>query len=89
MVDNKSLAYKFEESQYQERLEGRYWNCQGINIAIVAVVTKGIDWAAYIGADTDSTSELKALEYVVNWGSKMDEKDARYFFPNIELPYRR
>ena len=31
-------------------IEGRYFNAQGWAVAIVASVTHGIDWGAYIGA---------------------------------------
>jgi len=42
-------------------IEGRYWNSNGKGIAIVASITKGIDWAAYIGAD-NGWDELECLE---------------------------
>jgi hypothetical protein len=79
--------YVFEENEHHKILEGRYWNCQGNGIAIVASITKGIDWSAYIGTD-DSSSEEDTLRYVVKYGSKLSEKDARYFF-DIDLKYRR
>ena len=80
--------YTFRENDASRSIEGRYWNCQGLNIAIVATITKGIDWAAYIGAD-DSPSEKAALNFIADYGSKLQEADARHFFPDIELPYRR
>ena len=76
--------YEFDQNHY----EGRYWNNQGKNIAIVACVTEGIDWAAYIGTETESTSELECLCYVAKWGCKLSAQDARYFFPEVKLPYR-
>ena len=69
-------------------IEGRYWNCGGTGIAIVAVITEGIDWAAYIGAG-NHYRESETIKYAVEYGSKLSIKDAMYFFPTIELPYRR
>lgn len=81
--------YKFVNNEYKEHLEGRFWNCQGKHIAIVACITKGVDWAAYIGTDApESYGEASTLEYVSQKGSKLTEADARYFFPGIDLPYR-
>lgn len=34
-------------------VSGAYWNANGFAVAIVAVVTPGVDWAAYIGATPD------------------------------------
>lgn len=79
--------YCFEADDYKQKFEGRYWNTGDASIAIVAAVTKGIDWAAYIGAD-NSPAEKDTLKYVAARGNKLSEKDARYFFPAIKLPYR-
>jgi len=75
--------YKFWDTETEEGWEARYWNCRGTNICVVASVTKGIDWAAYVEADQSYTEE-EALE-----GCKLTENDARYFFPDIKLWYRR
>lgn len=81
--------YVFLETDYSQYLEGRFWNCQGRHMAIVACITKGEDWAAYIGTDApDSYTEDETLKYVSKKGCKLAEKDARYFFPSITLPYR-
>jgi len=69
-------------------LEGRYWNNNGKGIAIIASITEGIDWSAYIGAD-NGQDELACLELTKESGDKLSEPDARHFFPGIELPYRR
>lgn len=70
-------------------IEGRYFNTGSHAIAIMATVTEGIDWAAYIGAtDSEGWQEEDTMTYVVRRGNKLDEKDARYFFPDIKLPYR-
>jgi len=80
-------GFIFEDNDQRQMIEGRYYNCQGIGVAIVAVITKGIDWAAYIGADK-SSSEDATLRYIADYGSKLSEKDARHFF-KVSLPYRR
>ena len=68
--------------------EGRYWNTNGKGITIVAVTTEGIDWAAYIGAD-DGWEEEACIKWAADYGAKLLESDARHFFPDIKLPYRR
>ena len=89
----------FEETDHKRKLKGRYWNpgidCYpNLNICVVASITKkpdgeGFDWAGYIGADPAAHSEEAALKTVASYGAKLSEEDARYFFPDIELPYRR
>lgn len=68
--------------------EARYWNIGGHGICIMAAVTEGIDWAAYIGAD-DGRSEEACMELTLSHGVKLSEADARHFFPDIDMPYRR
>lgn len=81
--------YCFYNEGFQKHFEGRFWNCQGKQIAIVACITEGIDWAAYIGTDApNSYHEDNTLRYVAKWGCKLLENDARYFFPSIKLRYR-
>ena len=81
--------YHFQENEYKLDLEGRFWNQDGKQIAIVALVTKNVDWAAYIGTDApNSWTEEGTLEHVAQYGCKLSEKDARHFFPAIKLPYR-
>lgn len=65
----------------------RYWNANGVGIAVVAVITEGVDWAAYIGAD-DGQRQEHCIEWTADMGEKLCFKDATYFFPDIELPYR-
>lgn len=79
--------YIFSENDYKVSYEARFWNCSGTQIAIIAVVTKNIDWSAYIGAD-NSYTEDETLNFVARRGCKLLEKDARYFFPHIKLSYR-
>lgn len=81
--------YCFEETDYKQKFEGRFYNCQGKQLAIVAIVTKGVDWAAYIGTDApDSWHERDTLVYVAAKGCKLSKEDAQHFFPSIKLPYR-
>ncbi len=68
-------------------IEGRYWNSGGKGMTIVAVITEGIDWAAYIGAD-NGWSEEDCIKHAADYGAKLSSEDAKYFFPNIKLPYR-
>ena len=88
-----SLPYHvFKRAEGKRYLEARFWNQSGIQIAIVAIVTevngRG-DWAAYIGADArQASSEQETLLCVAEHGCKLMERDAKHFFPDIELPYR-
>jgi len=68
--------------------EGRYYNANYHACAIVAVITEGIDWAAYMNGCDASLPEQEALEWVAERGCKLSEQDARYYFPDIKLPYR-
>jgi len=94
----------FQEDEHKRKLEGRYWNPStethpNLNIAIIASITlkpktndfpaEGFDWAAYIGAAPEANTEEAALKVVSKYGAKLSETDARYFFPDIELPYRK
>ena len=71
----------------QVTIEGRYWNTNGKGITIVAVVSHNIDWAAYIGAD-DGWEEAACIRWAADKGAKLSAQDARYYFPEIALPYR-
>ena len=81
--------YVFHEDEFKQKLEGRYWNAQSLNLCVIASITKRIAWAAYIGAAPEAHTEDEALKFVTDYGQKLTETDARYFFPDIELPYRR
>lgn len=72
----------------RQKVEGRYWNANGVGICIVAVITEGIDWAAYIGSD-DGWSAEACIEWTAERGAKLSTQDAKHFFPEIKLPYRR
>jgi len=76
-------------------IEARYYNANYHACAIVAVVTKGVDWTAYISGCPADISEQKAVEFTAQKGCKLSEMDARHFFPKdlypeiIGLPYRK
>jgi hypothetical protein len=78
----RSKRYEFEPNCF----EGRYYNANGFACGIVASIGAG-DWAAYIGG-FDPQSEKACLQFVAKYGATLSEKDARHFFPEIELPYR-
>jgi len=84
--------YCFKRTDRKEYLEGRFWNQGGKQIAIVAIVTRMGEfsgWAAYIGTDApDSYREEDTCLAAADHGCKLSDKDARHFFPDIELPYR-
>ena len=70
-------------------VEGRYFNAQGWGVAIVASVVHGLEWAAYIGATWGPVSEQQTIDTVAKHGCKLQEKDARHFFPDLnDLAYR-
>jgi hypothetical protein len=75
--------YQFAPNKY----EGRYWNANGYATAVVASVAPEGAWAAYIGGGPPEREE-DCLAFVAKWGCKLDEATARYFFPDIDLPYR-
>ena len=86
--ENYGRHWAFINNDQKVALEGRFWNCNGKQIAIVASVTRG-DWAAYIGTDApDSYSEEATCIYALHHGCKLSEKDARHYFPEIKMPYR-
>ena len=69
-------------------ITGRYYNANWQAMAIVAVVTEGVDWAAYANGVDYSLTEPEAVRWVAEHGEKLSRDDARYYFPDIELPYR-
>lgn len=71
----------------REVREGRYGCPQGRGICIVASITHGIDWAAYIGAD-QGRREADCITWTDHFGAKLTETDARHYFPDITMPYR-
>jgi hypothetical protein len=72
----------------QKIITGRYYNVNGYATAIVAVITEGIDWGAYIGGANHNLPEQLAVEWVARAGDKLSKSDAQHFFPDIKLPYR-
>ncbi len=77
-----------ERTVERQILEGRYFNCNGYSCAIVAVITFPIDWAAYMGGHDGKAREEETIAFVAKHGAKLSQRDARHFFPQIDLPYR-
>lgn len=69
-------------------VEGPYYNANYHACAIVAVITHDIDWAAYINGCDYKLPWKEAYEFVAEQGCKLPRKDAKYYFPDIKLPYR-
>ena len=80
----RGAHYEFNADQY----EARYWNANGYATAVVASITPGVDWAAYIGGCPPQSKE-EGLAVVAGQGCKLSEDDARHFFPDLDMPYRR
>lgn len=69
----------------------RFWaptlNTPG-GVAIVATFdTRGKTWKAYIGSVDPQFTYDMAADQVASWGVKLEEADARHFFPDVALPY--
>lgn len=79
----RGLYYEFAPDRY----EGRYWNSNGYGCAVVASIGVEGAWAAYIGGCAPESEEA-GLDWVARRGVKLSEKDARHFFPELDLPYR-
>ena len=85
----EDIMWKYYDDDYSEHMEARFWNQGDKQMAIVAMVTKDVDWAAYIGTDApNSWSEIDTCKYVERYGRKLSEYDASHFFPDISLRYR-
>jgi len=66
---------------------GRYYNANYQAMIIVAVLNPR-DWAVYANGVGYMMPKMEAAQWCAKHGCKMLEKDARYFFPDIKLPYR-
>ncbi len=66
----------------------RYFNSNWTAMIIIAAINEGRDWAVYASGVDHMMSEEIAAEWCSHHGCKMSEKDARYFFPDVKLPYR-
>jgi hypothetical protein len=94
------VSYRFRYSDGKEAepdaesfgVEGPFWSVGGFQIAIVARVNAGRDWAAYVGSLCNyhgiPWTEEDTLAQVANNGAKLTEADARHFFPDMKEPYR-
>ena len=66
----------------------RYWNANNANVAIVASISRGIDWAMYIGALPNCNTEEEAIQHVASYGDKLEDSLARFLLPNVQERYR-
>lgn len=80
----RGVKHEFAPNKY----EGRYWNANGYATAVVASIGDEGAWSAYIGG-CPPKSEEEGLQIVARDGCKLSEEDARHFFPDLDLPYRR
>jgi len=67
-------------AQWYKNPDGRL--VAGASVTIAAVITEGIDWAAYYGPGSESVQRV-ALS-----GDKLPENIARALFPGVEEAYR-
>ena len=66
-------------------VQSRYWNTNGIGIAIVAVLGGNNDVAAYIGASEDGAErEEAAMDWTISFGAKLTATDAFGMLSNLE-----
>ena len=87
-IENQLPIPKFPYFEFAEDFyEGRYFNSNGYAVAVVAHIRVERAWSAYMGGASDRVSEEEALAFVAAHGAKLSEKDARHFFPLIDLPY--
>ena len=83
LTDCRRRYYEFTPGHF----EGRYFNASGYGCAIVACIGGDDSWAAYIGGCSPEREE-DGLRFVADHGCKLSKKDARHFFPFIEIGYR-
>jgi hypothetical protein len=57
-------------------------------VAIVASIGDYGDWAAYICDVSGELDEEGAKMQAAHFGAKLDEADARYYFPDVKEKYR-
>lgn len=72
-------------------IANRYWNANGIGVAVAAVQGEINDWAAYIGAQPDPTSEEETTEWARRFGCKLSMPEAFALLPGSDkwlLTYR-
>jgi len=78
------LTHRDEEHPAGEIVGTRYWNTNGVAVAIVAISGGDNDWAAYIGATTDTSRDRIAFDWTIKQGAKLTEKEALAFFPHMK-----
>lgn len=73
-----------------ELVTARYFNANGVAVAIVASVNRRgdgsvFDWAAYIGGSTKTMHEHQCVNAVAERGVKLLIGDAIHFFPDLPV----
>ena len=63
----------------------KYWNTNGIGIAIVVVLGNNNDVAAYIGASEEGSQRMEAaFEWAASFGAKLYREEAFGMIPMLE-----
>lgn len=66
-------------------LQSKYWNTNGIGIAVVAIQGGNNDVAAYIGASSEGAVRQEAAEeWAMRFGAKLYLEEALGMLPNLE-----
>lgn len=79
------VSRRYQKVDDEILVEARYYNANRYACAVVAVMTPGVDWAAYMGGCGSDLSEEEAVRFVARKGCKLSEEDARHFFPDSML----
>ena len=69
-------------------IEWKFWTCNYVQVAIVAVRGDAGDWAAYAGGTYRAHKEAETVQAAAKNGDKLSETLARAIFPGIEGCYR-
>lgn len=70
--------------------EALFYSSNGYNVAVIAVVNPGIDWAAYVGGCDGRSTERDTAYWVARYGCKLPVEHACHFFPRLSRRlYRR
>ena len=65
--------------------KSKYWNTNGIGIAIVAVTGHNNDVAAYIGASEGGAHHMEAaFDWAAQFGAKLYREEAFQMLPTLE-----
>jgi len=68
---------------YGDVITQKYWNTNGIQIAIVATEGGANDVAAYIGATKGAKHEIETVQWAQRHGAKLNVDEALGMLPNL------